>query len=215
MAGSNEGTEVTVLGLGEMGRALAAALVDEGHATTVWNRSPGKAAALADRGAAVANTIEEAVIASPLLVACLLDHGSVHEVLDPLGDRLRGRALINVTTASPQQAQELASWAADNGVDYLDGGIMAVPDMIGQPVASILYSGSPAVFEEHEALLDLWGQSSYLGPDPGTASLYDLAILAGMYMLFAGFFHGAAMVGSEGGSATDFAATPRPRSWPP
>ena len=31
------------------------------------------------------------------------------------------------------------------------------------------------------------------------ASLYDLAILAGMYTMFAGFMHGAAMVGADGG----------------
>lgn len=50
----------------------------------------------------------------------------------------------------------------------------------------------------------------YFGADPGLASLHDLAILAGMYVMFAGFFHGAAMVATEGTSAVTFArrATP-------
>ena len=204
------GRAVTVLGLGEMGRALVATLLDAGHPTTVWNRSPGKGAPLAARGAAVADSPGDAVDASPLVVACLLDHDSVHEVLDPVADRLAGRALVNLTTTTPIQARDLAAWAAAHGASYLDGGIMAVPEMIGGPGAAVFYSGDAAVFDAHLATLDLWGESTWFGRDPGMASLYDLAILAGMYTLFAGFLHGAAMVGSEGVPATEFAARAAP-----
>jgi 3-hydroxyisobutyrate dehydrogenase-like beta-hydroxyacid dehydrogenase len=200
----------TVLGLGEMGGALAAALMEAGHPTTVWNRSPARARPLAARGATVAGTVDAAVTAGPLIVACLLDHASVHEVLDPIAPRLRGRALVNLTTTTPNEARELAGWAARHGIDYLDGGIMAVPAMIGCPGSAILYSGSAPVFEQHRALLDRWGDSSYFGPDAGLASLYDMAILTGMYVMFAGFMHGAAMVGPEGVSAGAFAARATP-----
>ena len=37
------------------------------------------------------------------------------------------------------------------------------------------------------------------------ASLYDLALLSSMYVMFAGFFHGAAMVGAAGVPAKEFA----------
>lgn len=53
---SSDPTPTTVLGLGEMGSALAAALIDAGHSTTVWNRSPAKARPLAARGATVAGS---------------------------------------------------------------------------------------------------------------------------------------------------------------
>ena len=46
-----------------------------------------------------------------MIVVCLFDHRSVHEVLDPLADRLAGRRLINLTTTSPEGARELADWA--------------------------------------------------------------------------------------------------------
>ncbi|MFI6763085.1 hypothetical protein ACIBF5_28545 [Micromonospora sp. NPDC050417] len=42
------------------------------------------------------------------------------------------------------------------------------------------------------------------------ASLYDLALLAGMYTMFAGFKQGAAMVGSEGVPAREFASRAAP-----
>jgi 3-hydroxyisobutyrate dehydrogenase-like beta-hydroxyacid dehydrogenase len=202
---------VSFLGLGEMGTALARATLDAGYATTVWNRSPDKAAVLAGLGARAASTAAEAVVASDVIVVCLFDHQSVHDVLDPITDRLAGRSVVNLTTTSPDGARELARWAGGNGADYLDGGIMATPGMIGTPQSSILYSGSPEVFDQHRGLLELWGSPEYFGDDAGMASLYDLALLSGMYAMFAGFFHGAAMVGAAGVPAKEFAT--RAAAW--
>jgi 3-hydroxyisobutyrate dehydrogenase-like beta-hydroxyacid dehydrogenase len=207
---SRSPTPTTVLGLGEMGSALAAALIDAGHPVTVWNRSPARERPLAARGATAAGPIEAAVSASPLIVACLFDYASVYEVLDPVAPSLSGRALVNVTTTTPSQARALAGWAGRHGIDYLDGGIMAVPAMIGGPGSVVFYSGSAAVFEEHRSVVDRWGQSSYVGPDAGMASLYDLAMLAGMYAMFAGFMHGAAMLASEGVAVGEFASRAAP-----
>jgi 3-hydroxyisobutyrate dehydrogenase-like beta-hydroxyacid dehydrogenase len=205
-----DGTGVTVLGLGAMGSALAAVLLDAGHETTVWNRTPDRAAGLIARGAKPASAIEEAVTAHPLVIACLLDHASVHETLDLVIGQMRGSTLVNLTTTTPNEARELATWAAANGVDYLDGAIMATPPMIGTTAASILYSGSEEVFAASRPVLDRWATSTYDGEDSGLASLFDLAMLSGMYTMFAGFLHGAAMAGSVGVSATAFAARATP-----
>ncbi|MGV7904205.1 NAD(P)-binding domain-containing protein, partial [Mycobacterium kansasii] len=51
MIGGDSTATVTILGLGAMGRAIAAAFVDAGHRVTVWNRTPGKADRLVARGA--------------------------------------------------------------------------------------------------------------------------------------------------------------------
>lgn len=197
-------TSVTVLGLGAMGQALAAAFVRAGHPTTVWNRSAGRDAELIAAGAKSARTVTEAVTASDLVVACLLDHRSVHEVLDPVTDSLAGRALVNLTSTEPRGSRELAEWAANHGIDFLDGGIMAVPPMIGRPGSSVLYSGSRQLFDDHCATLELLGSAEYFGADAGQAALVDFALLAGMYAMFAGFYHGAAMVRTIGMSAAEF-----------
>ncbi|BBJ38910.1 dehydrogenase [Streptomyces antimycoticus] len=198
-------TPVTVLGLGDMGTALARALVKAGHRTTVWNRTAAKAEALAAEGALTAATAGEAVAASPLVVVCLLDYDSVRQVLEPLGDALSGKAVVNLTNGTPQQARDLAAWAAGHGAHYLDGGIMAVPPMIGTPAAFLLYSGSPDVFADHRAVLDLFGESHHLGEDPGRAPLYDLALLSAMYGMFSGVLHAYALVRSDGVAAADVA----------
>ncbi|MGP4022808.1 NAD(P)-dependent oxidoreductase [Actinomadura sp. 3N407] len=199
-----------MLGLGDMGSALAARLVDTGHPVTVWNRTPGRDKPLIEVGAEAAATVADAITAQPLIVACLLRHLSVHETLDPVVDGLRGRTLVNLTTTTPNEARELAAWAAEHDVSYLDGAIMAVPDMIGSREAQIFYSGSQTAFEQHRDIFDTWATSTFDGRDAGMASLIDLAMLSGMYQMFAGFIHGAAMVGSEGMTATEFAARTTP-----
>ena len=47
---------ITILGMGNMGRAFAARAIETGHQTTVWNRTPGRVAALVASGAIEANT---------------------------------------------------------------------------------------------------------------------------------------------------------------
>ena len=192
-----------------MGSALARATAAAGLPVIVWNRDRTKAAVLG--GVAVADSAAEAVEAAPTVVVCLFDLASVHEVLDPIVDRLAGRRLINLTTTSPDGARELAAWASAAGAEYLDGGIMATPEMIGTPQSSVLYSGSQPLFDDCRELLELWGAAEYFGDDAGLASLYDLAMLSGMYVMFAGFFHGAAMVGAAGVPAKEFAT--RATAW--
>lgn len=199
-----------MLGLGAMGSALAGQLLDVGHPVTAWNRTAGRDADLVDRGAQRGATVADAVAAQPLIVACLLRHPSVHETLDPVVDHLRGKTLVNLTTTTPNEARETAAWAAAHGIDYLDGAILAVPAMIGSPGAQVFYSGSQNAFDQHREILDAWATSTFDGTDAGRASLIDLAMLSGMYQMFAGFIHGAAMVGSEGMIATDFATRTTP-----
>ncbi|MFC7549763.1 NAD(P)-dependent oxidoreductase [Plantactinospora sp. GCM10030261] len=201
---------VSVLGLGAMGGVLAAAVVKAGHRTTIWNRSAGRADGLVAAGAIEAGTAAEAVRAGELVVVCLFDHASIHEVLDPVAADLAGRTIVNVTTTTPAQARELAGWAERLGARYVDGGIMAVPEMIGGPDSLVLYSGAQEAFDRHRHVLDRWGRSEFQGSDAGLASLVDLAMLAGMYVMFAGFLHGAAMVAPAGIPARRFAALSAP-----
>jgi len=197
------GKTVTVLGLGDMGSALARALLSAGRTVTVWNRSAEKAEPLAGQGATVAGSVAEAVEASELVIACLLDDASVREVLDTAA--LTGRTVANLTNGTPRQARELSEWVKARGGTFLDGGIMAVPPMIGQPGAFVFYSGPREAFDAHRDAFDAFGGSNYVGEDPGLAALHDLALLSGMYGLFIGVLQAYALIHSEGLSAVEFA----------
>ncbi|MFJ2738519.1 NAD(P)-dependent oxidoreductase [Streptomyces sp. NPDC087440] len=188
---------VTVLGLGNMGSALAAALLDRGHEVTVWNRTPDKAQPLVARGARLAATPQEASASNQLIIACVLDYEALFGVLDPFAASLAGKTLVNLTSGSPEQGHEAAAWAEKHGVDYLDGGIMTTPPGVGTREVMFLYSGSPAVFATHRPTLEALGDPIHLGDDPGLASLYDSALLGLMWATFNGWLHGTALVGAE------------------
>jgi 3-hydroxyisobutyrate dehydrogenase-like beta-hydroxyacid dehydrogenase len=205
-AATGAGTDpVTVIGLGAMGRALAGAFVDRGHPTTVWNRSPGKSDELASRGATVARTIAEAVHASPLTVVCVVDDAASRELLDPVGDKLAGRAVVNLSSDTPERARSAAAWATSHDVAYLDGAILVPTPVIGTPDAVILLSGPQHVFDAHRPTLQtLAGNLHYLGPDPGAAALHDLAMLDIFYTTMAGILHALALVQTDGVAPTRF-----------
>lgn len=195
---------VTVIGLGEMGRALSGTFLKAGHRVTVWNRTAAKSAELVAAGAAATTSVREAIEAGPLVVICVLDYSVVRELLAADADSLSGRTVVNLTTGTPEQARELAQWATGRGIDYLDGGVMAIPPMIGSPRASLLYSGSPTAWESYRIDLELLGTSRYFGEDPGLAALYDLAMLAAMYSIIAGIYQATAMVGAADVTAAEF-----------
>jgi 3-hydroxyisobutyrate dehydrogenase-like beta-hydroxyacid dehydrogenase len=90
----------------------------------------------------------------------------------------------------------------ERGATYLDGGIMAIPSMIGTESATVLYSGSSTAFRRFSDVLEAFGTARYLGTAPGLAALNDLAMLAGMYGMLGGFVHAAALVRPQG--VTDF-----------
>ncbi|SCF47153.1 3-hydroxyisobutyrate dehydrogenase [Micromonospora matsumotoense] len=203
---------VSVIGLGMMGAALAGAYLRAGHRTTVWNRSAGKAGALVEQGASRAGTIADAVAASDVLVACVVDYQTLHEILEPVKESLNGKVIVNLTSGVPEDARGAAQWAQSLGAKYLDGYIMTVPPAVGLSQTLLFYGGSKEVFDTYESTLKvLGGNSIFLSEDPGVAGLYDLALLGILWSSLAGALHGFAMLASEGIPAA--ALTPFAESW--
>ncbi|MFC8530846.1 NAD(P)-dependent oxidoreductase [Nocardia sp. NPDC057227] len=203
-------TPVTVLGLGRMGAAIAALLLRTGHPVTVWNRTPGRGDGLT--GATVATELAAAVAASPLIVSVSASTTAAAETLLPLGSALRGRTVLNVATGRPDQARDLAAALERHGARFLDGAMLAVPQTLGTPESVLLHSGSESARAEYADVLAAWGTARYLGADPGAAALHDMAVLGGMYGLFAGFFQATAMVGGSARGFTDDLLLPWLRS---
>ncbi|MFD6400168.1 NAD(P)-dependent oxidoreductase [Nocardia sp. NPDC060249] len=206
MTNSTAAQQVSVIGLGAMGTALAQALLAGGHRVVVWNRTASRAEALVAQGARVAATAAEAMAAADLVILCVLDDAAVREHIEPAAALVRGRTVVNLTTTTPEQARALGRWAVANEVELIDGGIMASPEMIGGPASLVIYSGASAAFDRHRSVLELFGRAEYVGEDLGAAAMYDLSILGGMYAMFTAFRQGAAMVRTTGGTAAHLAA---------
>jgi 3-hydroxyisobutyrate dehydrogenase-like beta-hydroxyacid dehydrogenase len=159
-----------------MGSALARAFLGKGYVTYVWNRTPARCAPLASLGARVAPSPEQAVAACDVVVVNVIDYEAADGLLrsPSVAAALEGKLLVQLTSGSPDQAREAAAWAAERGAAYLDGAIMATPNIIGDPAATILYSGRRQAFEANEPVFRaLGGNPVHVGEDPGHASALD------------------------------------------
>ena len=183
-------TDVSVIGLGNMGSALAQALMEHGLAVTVWNRSPEKAGPLVTRGAKLALDAAAAVEASPVILVCVTNYAASDRILSSAAARLPGKVLVELSTGSPQQARACEAWVAQQGAEYLEAAITGGPASIGTPAAHILLSGKEAVFQKAEPVLQaLADQLDYKGEGIGLAAAWDLVMIMHYYGMFMSLFH--------------------------
>ena len=176
---ASNGAAVTVIGLGNMGSALARAFVAQGDAVTVWNRTAAKMQPFVAAGATAAPTPAAAIAASPLTVICTLDKKTTASILGGPGvaKAMRGRTITDLSTGTPPEARANAALVSAAGGRYIDGGIMGYPRDIGRADGLILYSGNRAAFTEHErTLAQLAGAQRVLGEAEGAAATTYLAL---------------------------------------
>lgn len=199
--------DVSFIGLGAMGFALADTAAKSGRETVVWNRTRGKALPLVERNATIASSPAEAISASPLVVVCVSDYETSNALLgtNDCVSALKGRVLVQLSSGSPRLARAALESSKQAGISYLDGEIAAYTDQIGRADAQILIAGDEEAYSTAESLLKtLAPQTRYLGADPAKSSALNLAILSGSVGLIAGIINGAAICEAAGISPLEF-----------
>src|SRR6516164_4435104 len=158
---------ITILGMGNMGRAFAARAIETGHQTTIWNRTPGRVAALVASGAIEANTPTTAVAGADAVLVVLADDAAVLDVC--LGDdgvlaSLDPDAVFaNVSTVSPATSRRLAELGPEGRV--LDAPVMGSPLMIAGGLGRFLIGGPAQAIAAIEPLWkDLGSGYTHCGP---------------------------------------------------
>ncbi len=200
-------SDITVIGLGLMGAALARAMQRAGHDLTVWNRSPAKMQPFIDDGVAAAPDIVSAIAASPVVLICIDNYAATNTMLqsDDIVPLLTGRTVVQLSTGTPKEAREASDWMTARDVTYLDGAILAGPKSIGTDDAQILLSGDETAYERAGNLLEcLGGTVRYLGTNVRAASALDLAWLTTCYGRFIAIIHAASLCKSEDVGVDDF-----------
>ncbi|SEF28708.1 NAD(P)-binding domain-containing protein [Variovorax sp. NFACC27] len=197
-------TDVSLIGLGPMGIALARALQPR-YTLTLWNRTAGRAKPLLNQGTLLAADARSAVEASPIVLTCVADYAAARSILAMPGvaAALRGKVLVQLSTGTPQDARE--AWAAADGVAYLDGALLATPGQIGRPDTPLFISGEERALAACRPVLEtIAGNLMYMGEAIGNAAAWDLATLSCMFGAMSGFFHGARICESEGLGVGEF-----------
>jgi 3-hydroxyisobutyrate dehydrogenase-like beta-hydroxyacid dehydrogenase len=163
---------IAVLGLGAMGRAIAAKLLAEGHDLTVWNRTPGRDEGLVSAGATRADTPAGAVRGAEVVITMLTDPPALESVLfgpDGASSAIRDTAtLIEMSTVGPTA---IASAAELLTVPVLDAPVLGSVPSVETGKLVILVGGDRKVFDRHAELLSIFGTPIYLGPSGSGAWL--------------------------------------------
>ena len=169
--------EAGFIGLGAMGRAMAANLLKAGHRVRVWNRSRGPMEELAREGA---EPLEEARLAfGGMVISMLADDEAVREII--LAQRLLetappGTVHVNMATISVRLAEQLAAEHQRHGVQYVSAPVFGRPDVAEAGQLNIVAAGDAATIDRVQPLLDVIGQRTWrLGPEPRQANAVKVA----------------------------------------
>jgi 3-hydroxyisobutyrate dehydrogenase len=115
---------IGIAGLGRMGAAIGARLIEAGHKLTVWNRSAAKVKALADAGAAAAASPRELAGGVEVIITILTDAAAIGEVYDGpqglLAGEVKGKLFIEMSTVRPETEVALAAKVHAKGAAFVE-----------------------------------------------------------------------------------------------
>lgn len=150
------GLKVGVIGLGRMGGAMAARLIEQGHEVCGWNRTAERAAAF--EGLAVKESPAEVAASSDFTIVMLLDERAARPVYHGedgiLAADLKSTILIDMSTLKPGDMQANAEAVAAHGGRFVAcpvGGTVG-PARSGKLLG--LVGGNPAVIDAAKPVLD-------------------------------------------------------------
>lgn len=166
-------TRLGFIGLGIMGRGMAANLVAAGHRVTVWNRTPEKAQGL---DATVAGSPRQVGPESDIVFVCVSDTPDVEEVV--FGDdgaihgMTEGDVLVDHSTISPVATKEFASRAAELGIEWIDAPVSGGSEGAEKGTLAVMAGGSSTAMERVTPFMEAYSSSIvHVGEEPGSGQM--------------------------------------------
>lgn len=158
------------IGLGIMGRSMAANLVAAGHDVLVWNRSEEPRRALIELGAEGASGPDELAREAEIVITMLSDDAALRAVLEDeqqgvLAHARPGTLVIDMSTVSPALSKELAATAARRQVRMLDAPVSGGDVGAREGTLSIMVGGEAQDVERARPLFEVLGSRVvHVGP---------------------------------------------------
>jgi 3-hydroxyisobutyrate dehydrogenase-like beta-hydroxyacid dehydrogenase len=170
---------VGFIGLGRMGAGMAARLLEAGHEVTVFNRTPGKARTLVERGARAATDPADAS-RGEVVITMLADDGAVEAVVlarNGILDALRAGGIhLSMSTISVALSERLTAAHANASQRFVAAPAFGRPGAAAAGKLFIVAAGAPDVVEACRPLFEAMGQRTFpVGEEPKAANLVKLS----------------------------------------
>ena len=154
---------IAFLGLGAIGRPMAARVAASGLPLTVWNRTASRAADFAKQhGARHAATPAEAARDADVVVTCMPTSQDVASLLDGPDGLLAGlgggATLIDCTSGDPATSRRIRDVLAPKDVGYIDAPVSGGTTGAEKGTLTIMVGGDADVLERARPVLETFGQ---------------------------------------------------------
>jgi 3-hydroxyisobutyrate dehydrogenase-like beta-hydroxyacid dehydrogenase len=198
--------KIGVIGLGLMGRPMAANLLKAGHSLTIWNRTASRAQDLVTAGAKLAANPREVATASEILITMVSDPPALEEVLwgqegknDGALEGLKpGSTYIDCSTISPALVKKIVAYCAERKIKFLDAPVTGGDWGAREGTLMFMIGGDAETFREVEPILGVMGKKWFhLGPN-GAGQIIKLAMNALLALQINAMAEGLALVTKAG-----------------
>lgn len=171
--------KVGFIGLGIMGRPMAANLIKAGHELVVHNRTKSKASGLVEQGALWADSPAEVAAKCDVIITMLPNSPNVKDVCMGAGGIIEtaaeGSIIIDMSSIDPVTTKEVGAALAAKGIDMLDAPVSGGEPKAIDGTLSVMVGGSKESFNAYyDLLMDMAGSVVYVG-ELGSGNVAKLA----------------------------------------
>ena len=209
--------KIAFLGTGAMGSRMAAKLIDAGHELTVWNRTPGHAAAIVEAGARLAATPRAAVADVDAAISMVRDDAAseavwLEEDSGALGHLPENAIGVECSTLSLPHIRRLAAAFAAQGRAFLDAPLAGSRPQAEAGQLIFLVGGDAQPLTSARPLFEAMGAAAHHAGAAGSGAVVKLmvnALFGAQTALLAELIGFAARAGADPARAIEIlAATP-------
>jgi 3-hydroxyisobutyrate dehydrogenase-like beta-hydroxyacid dehydrogenase len=189
---------IAFLGLGIMGRPMAANLVKAGHEVTVWNRSSGKEV----EGAKTAASPAEAAKGAEVVWMCVSDTKAVEGLL--FGDQGveqslgAGTIVVDSSTISPTATLKFAEKVRAKGGDYVDAPVTGSKTGAEGGTLILIVGGKEATVDKLKPLFAAVGKQFFRMGETSKGQAAKLAMNLQIALIYEGFAEGLTLAAKLG-----------------
>jgi len=161
--------QIGFIGLGIMGKPMAANLLAAGYPLKAYFRDIEKSGALKEAGAEICSTIRNTVRDCDIIITMLPNSPQVKEVVlgtDGVIQHAKvGALLIDMSSIAPTASQEISQALKNKDIRMLDAPVSGGEPKAVDGTLAIMAGGDPSDFEEARPVFDVLGSSAILiGP---------------------------------------------------
>lgn len=168
---------VGMIGVGNMGGAMARRMLEMGAKVTVFDRNSDALSAIEQAGASVAVSPRDVADQCPIVIACLPSPETSIDVAVGEQGVVQGKAVevyIETSTIGRTPIELVAKRLQAQDIGFLDCPVSGGPRRARSGTLALILSGAESHCATAKAALELLGSSFYLGATPGVSQIAKL-----------------------------------------